>query len=158
MPTYVCSLKAGIQTIPVTGGSDYYLVRFPFGTESHDPEGMHEQVQPDGETAAYPDPRCGLIWPRHEAWAHLHALIYWQPGAYSEVRDRFVRDPLGLSTGYDSTCTEDREPSGGGQYLAKSWAMFVHPGTPIGLMVKHNSSSPVKLDLAEFKLSYTLDA
>ena len=152
--TYVCSLLASTQTIPVT--SDYYLVRFPYGTESYDERGMHNPDQPDGVVSAYPDARSGLIWPQHHAWAALYALLYWEADDYTELRDRFVRDPLNLSTGYDSTCTQDRAITPGGQYIAKTWGMFVHPETPIGLMVRHNASTPVKLELAEFKIAYHL--
>jgi hypothetical protein len=150
---YVCSLKADAQTIPRTG-DDYYVVRFPYGTESYDAHGMHQPAQPDGAVSAYPDSRSGLIWPKHDAWAQVYALLYWDPGDYTELRDRFVRDPLNLTTGYDSTCTEDRALSPGGQYIAKSWGMFVHAETPLALMVKHNASGPVRLALAEFKLAY----
>ncbi|MGI5288016.1 hypothetical protein ACQEVF_32390 [Nonomuraea polychroma] len=155
MGDYVCSLKADAQTIPVTG-SDYYLVRFPYGTESYDPHAMHNPAQPDGVVSAYPDPRSGLIWPAHDAWADLYALLYWEAEEYTELRDRFVRDPLSLTTGYDSTCTEDRAITPGGQYIAKSWAIWVHPETPIGLMVKHNAPTSVKLTFSEFKLAYRL--
>jgi hypothetical protein len=79
--------------------------------------------------------------------------MYWDAGGYSELRDRFVRDPLDLTTGYDSTCTEDHPPTPGGQYRAKTWGMFVHPGTPIGLLVKHDASKAVNLTFAEFKLA-----
>ncbi|MFI9552659.1 hypothetical protein [Nonomuraea endophytica] len=153
MGDYVCSLLAGSQTIPVTG-ADYYVVRFPFGTESYDAHGMHDPAQPDGAVSAYPDPRSGLIWPKHDAWATLYTLMYWEADNYTELRDRFVRDPLNLSTGYDSTCTEDRAITPGGQYIAKTWGMFVHPETPIALMVKHNASTSVRLELAELKLAY----
>ncbi|MFI6819277.1 hypothetical protein ACIBG7_43300 [Nonomuraea sp. NPDC050328] len=154
MGDYVCSLLAGEQTIPV---GDYYIVRFPYGSEPYDAHGMHQPAQPDGPMSAYPDARSGLIWPKHDGWAHLYALMYWEAEDYTELRDRFVRDPLNLSTGYDSTCTEDRAITPGGQYIAKAWAMFVHPETPIALMVRHNAPTSVKLTLAEFKISYQRD-
>ncbi|WP_433519030.1 hypothetical protein ACQP2T_28035 [Nonomuraea sp. CA-143628] len=157
MTAYVCSLKAASQTIPVTNANgDYYVVRFPYGTESYDDHGMHNPGQPDGITSAYPDARSGLIWPQHDAWAELYALMYWEAEDYTELRDRFVRDPLDLSTGYDSTCTEDRAITPGGQYIAKTWGMFVHPATPVGLLVQHNAPTSVKLTLAEFKIAYHL--
>ena len=157
MADHVCSLKVdNPQTIPA--GPDYTLLRFPYGGtgESFDSDGMHNAAQPDGVTSAYPDPRSGLIWPAHDAWANLYALVQWDDGNYTEVRDRFTRDPLGLASAPDPTCTEDHPPTPGGQYLAKSWAIFVHPGVPIGLMVRHNASAPVKVLLAEFKLAYRL--
>jgi hypothetical protein len=131
------------------------MVRFPFGAaESWDPCDMHPVNQPDGLLVTDRDARAGLIWPAHDAWARLDALLYWDTGDYTEVRSRFVRDPLGLTGPPDSTCTEDHLATPGGQYRAKSWAIFVHPDTPIGLMVRHNSARPVRLALAEFKLSY----
>ncbi|GIH91925.1 hypothetical protein ACFFMN_34040 [Planobispora siamensis] len=153
MPDIVCSLKADAQTIPVTGG-DYYVVRFPYGTESYDAHGMHNPLQPDGVTTAYPDPRSGLIWPAHDAWAEVYALLYWEDGDYTELRDRIVRDPLGLFGEPDSTCTEDRAITPGGQFIAKSWGMFVHPKVPLAVAVRHNSPRPVRLALAEFKIAY----
>ena len=159
MPDVVCSLKVD-QPQAIPPGSAYTLLRFPYGSagESYDPCDMHPAIQPDGVTSTYPDPRSGLIWPAHDAWASLYALIYWEPGNYTEVRDRFVRDPLGLFEAPDSTCTEDHPATPGGQYVAKSWGMFVHPGVPVGLMVRHDSASPVKVTLAEFKVAYRLDA
>lgn len=156
MPTYVCSLKMD-QPQSIPAGSGYTIVRFPFD-ESYDPHDMHPQVQPDtGQAVDYASPRAGLIWPAHDAWARLDALLYWEAGDYDEVRDRFVRDPLDLSTGYDSTCTEDRQATVGGQFNAKSWPMFVHPGTPLAVLVRHNAPVAVRLMLAELKLSYHLD-
>lgn len=157
MPDVVCSLKVDVpQSIPA--GSAYTLLRFPYGSaESYDPCDMHPVVQPDGVISSYPDLRSGLIWPAHDAWAQLYALIYWEDGAYDEVRDRFVRDPLGLFDPPDSTCTQDHAATPGGQYIAKSWGMFVHPGVPLGLMVRHDAPTPVKVTLAEFKIAYHLD-
>lgn len=157
MVDHVCSLKVeSPQTIPVSSG--YTLLRFPYGStgESSDADGMHNPAQPDGVTSAYPDPRSGLIWPAHDAWADLYAMVQWEEDSYTEVRDQFTRDPLGLAGTPDSTCTEDHPPTPGGQYIAKSWAIFVHPGTPIGLMVRHNAPTSVKVTLAEFKLAYRL--
>lgn len=157
MPDIVCSLKAGTpQAIPP--GPGYTVVRFPFGAaESYDPLNMHPALQPDGVAVGYGDARAGLIWPAHHAWADLHAMIHWEDGDYSEVRDRFVRDPLELYGPADSTCTQDHPATPGGQYLAKSWAMFVHPGVPVALSVRHNAKTSLKVTLAEFKLSYHLD-
>ena len=151
MRLVVCSLiTGGSQTIPVSG--DYTAIRFPFNAESYDPDGLHNPLQPDtGQTVTVSDPRASLIWPQHTAWATLNALIYWDSGSYTEIRDRFVRDPLNLTTGYDSTCTEDHAATIGGQYIAKNWNVWVHPLTPIGLLVRHNSSSPQTVSLAELK-------
>lgn len=158
MPDFVCSLTApDPQTIPVS--SSYTVVRFPFGVaESYDPWDMHPPIQPDGTAVSFADPRSGLIWPAHDAWARLDAMLQWEEGPYTEVRDQFVRDPLALTPyGPDSTCTEDRAITPGGQYLAKSWALFIHPGVPLAVAVRHNASKPVRLLFAELKLSYHLD-
>lgn len=157
---HVCSLiyhssQHGAQSIPADG--DYHLVKFPYGgEETEDADNMHAEVR-DGVSHPYPsDKESGLIWPAHEAHAELKALIYWKAGGATEYRDRFVRDPLDLSTGYDSTCTDHRAPTPGMQCYSKSWAIRVQPGTPIGLMVSHNSSSSIALDHAQFKLKYYL--
>lgn len=157
MPDFVCSLLAeSPQTIPP--GDTYTLVRFPFGIESYDIHDMHPAIQPDtGQMVNSSSPRAGLIWPAHLVWAQVYALIYWEDGPYTEVRDRFVRDPLGLFGTPDSTCTEDHPATPGGQFRAKSWGMFVKPSVPLGLMVRHNASSPVRLTLAEFKIAYRRD-
>jgi hypothetical protein len=122
LPDFVCSLitEQGVtQTIPP--GVAYTLVRFPFVGESYDPHDMHPVLQPDtGQAVTYANPRSGLIWPKHDAWATLNALLYWDDGPYTEVRDRFVRDPLGLFEVPDSTCTEDHPATPGGQYRAKT--------------------------------------
>lgn len=156
MPVEVCSLVVNEpQSIPADGA--YHIVKFPFGTgESYDDAGMHQMARPDGYTISdwRRDDRSGLIWPTFDGWGELHALMYWDAGDYGETRDRFVRDPLNLpgSTGYNSTCTEDHPPTPGGQYRAKHWGIFVHPGTPLGLLVKHDASKAVNLAFAEFKL------
>jgi hypothetical protein len=150
----ICSLKTDVsQTIPADG--EYHLVRFPYGAgESYDPYNMHPELQPDDYevTDWATDDRSGLVWPVVPGWGTLYALAYWDTGLYTEVRSRFVRDPLDLSTGYDSTCTEDDAATPGGQYRAKSWGMFVQVGTPLGFMVRHNGATPAALTLAEFKL------
>lgn len=155
MPVLVCSLKAETpQLIPADGG--YHIVRFPFGSaESSDEHEMHQMAQPDGYqvTDWAADDRSGLIWPAVAGWGSLTALIYWEAGGYTELRDRFVRDPLNLATGYDSTATEHRPPSPGMQCWHKSHEMFVDPGTPLALLVSHNDAVARKVTLAEFKLA-----
>ncbi|MGW7085008.1 hypothetical protein ACWGH2_16170 [Streptomyces sp. NPDC054871] len=154
MSVLVCSLKSDAPQSIAPGA--YAVVRFPFGVaESYDAHCMHQVAQPDGARVASwtRDDRSGLIWPAAAGWGTLHALAYWEAGDYTEVRSRFVRDPLGLSTGYDSTCTEDDVPTGGGQFRAKSWGMFVDPGTPLALMVRHDASEARAVVLAEFKLA-----
>jgi len=150
----ICSLIVTEPQVIPPGG--YRVVRFPFGTaESYDALGMHQVVQPDGYTIRdwRTDNRAGLIWPSADGWGSLTAMIQWEAGGYSELRDRFVRDPLGLSTGADSTATDHRPRSPGVQCFTKHHEIFVHPGTPLALMVSHNNSASTRLVLAEFKLA-----
>ncbi|RCG29001.1 hypothetical protein DQ384_21860 [Sphaerisporangium album] len=163
----ICSLTTGgPQMIPPR---EYTLVRFPFAAESYDPDKLHPAQQPDtGRTVTSSDPRAGLIWPRHDAWAHLAAMMVWQDIADldaadrpTHVRHRFVRDPLNLVTGYDSTATSDHRPrpaGTGGTCRTKTWPIFVHPGTPLGYLVYHDAALPMRLESAEFKVSYTMEA
>ncbi len=159
MPDIVCSLTAPDPQLVPAGGAAYTVVRFPFSgpAESYDPLDMHPAAQPDGVITSYSDPRAGLIWPAHQAWARLDAMIQWEDGPYTETRDRFVRDPLGLAGPPDSTCTQDRPATPGGQYSAKSWAIFVRPGVPLALAVRHNCARALRITFAEFKVSYHLD-
>lgn len=113
MGVAVCSLKweaarTGSQRI-VYDSDGYHLVRFPYeeSEESYDPWGMHDPGK------AYPDPESGLIVPSHDGWGTVSALVFWAPDSRPvEYRARFVRDPLGSSTGYDSTATTDSAPTG----------------------------------------------
>lgn len=152
-----CSLKFAADQNQVINTGDYQIVRFPFDVESSDIYDLHPVIQPDtGETVTLSSQRSGLIWPAHSRWARLWALMYWTDGPYTEVRSRFVRDPLNLSSGYDSTATEDDGKNVGGQYRTKAWEIKVYPGTPVALMVKHNASVPVTLDFAELKMIYSV--
>jgi hypothetical protein len=156
MSPYVCSLKVDTpQAMP--GGGEYNIVRFPYeqGAESYDPHCMHEPADPLGYQVQdwQRDDRSGLIWPAVDGWATLTALIYWEAGDYTELRDRFVRDPLDLAGGADSTATEHRPPSPGQQFFHKTHEMFVHPGTPVALLAAHNAPKSCRITLAEFKLA-----
>ena len=81
----------------------------------------------------------------------LTANVHWEPGDYSELRDRFVRDPLGVAP--DSTATDHRPPSPGMQCFTKQHQMFVHPGVPLAFLVSHNDSVARKITHAQFKLA-----
>lgn len=156
MSVYICSLILnGTQSIPADG--DYHIVRFSHETvgESYDGHGMHQQTQPDGYQIAdwQTDDRSGLIWPAVDGWGVLTANIHWESGTYTELRDRFVRDPLDLSTGYNSTATDHRPPSPGMQCFTKQHQMFVHPGTPVSLLVAQNAGSARKITHAQLKLA-----
>ncbi|MGW9326042.1 hypothetical protein [Streptomyces koyangensis] len=162
MGVAVCSLKweaarTGSQRI-VYDSDGYHLVRFPYeeSEESYDPWGMHDPGK------AYPDPESGLIVPSHDGWGTVSALVFWAPDSRPvEYRARFVRDPLGSSTGYDSTATTDSAPTGGNQFLTYMWQMFVRKDTPLGLKVTARAAGdvpvPAALTLAEFKLAVQTD-
>ncbi|MEU8870422.1 hypothetical protein AB0D24_04515 [Streptomyces javensis] len=151
----VCSLKADTPQ-PIQPGTGYTVVRFPFGAaESSDRFAMHQVVQPDGHVVRdwATDDRSGLIWPSRPGWGHLHAMIQWEAGAYTELRDQYVRDPLALTSNpNDTTATEHRPPSPGAQFFVKNHGIYVNPLTPIALRVTHNDSEPRLLTLAELKL------
>jgi hypothetical protein len=138
----------------------WWVVRFPYDGESYDPLGMHHQLQPDGYEVRdwQRDSRSGLIWPDHDGWVRLDAMIQWEAasprGGYREIRDQFARDPLSLSTGLDTTATDHRPPSPGMQCITKNWALFAHPKTPLALRVWHDDAQPRELLLAELKLEY----
>ncbi|MEU6394275.1 hypothetical protein [Streptomyces sp. NPDC046939] len=166
MPVAVCSLKfesahSGAQKI-VYDSDGYHLVRFPYAAaeESYDPWKMHDPAA-GGGASKYPDARSGLIWPSHDGWATLSALLYWAPDSRAtEYRARFVRDPLNLSTRYDSTATTDISATGGGQYRSYTWQMFVHPGTPVGFKISARAGDTkiaVPITLAEFKMAIHTD-
>jgi hypothetical protein len=156
----VCSLKVDTPQM-IAPGTTYQVVRFPFGAaESTDRFEMHQVVQPDGYVVSdwATDDRSGLIWPSKAGWGHLYAMLQWEAasatGGYTELRDQYVRDPLGLTpTPADTTATEHRPPTPGGQYFCKGHGIFVDPGTPLALRVTHNDAQPRRLTLAEFKLA-----
>lgn len=151
---HVVSLKVDIPQLIADDG-EYHVVRFPDAGEPYDPYGMHQRLQPDGYEVRdwQRDDRSGLIWPAVDGWGVLTANLHWEAGNYTELRDRFVRDPLDLVDGYDSTATDHRAPSPGMQCFTKQHQMFVHPGVPVALLVAHNASSDRRLVLAEFKLA-----
>lgn len=159
MSLYVCSLiNNAPQVIPADG--DYHLLRFPFGDEeSYDAHAMHQVAQPDGHRVDdWPtDDRSGLIWPKLDGWATVTAMIYWKDGAYTQLRDRLVRDPMGLFDAPDSTCTEDRALTVGAQAFHKTHELFVHPGVPLGVEVKVSGPRPETVYHAQFKLAVESD-
>jgi hypothetical protein len=154
MTVYECSLK--IDTPQLMAPARFHIVRFPFGTaEPLDEYKMHQMAQPDGHQVAdwRTEDRAGLIWPAVDGWGVLSGMVRWEPGNYRETSTRFVRDPLGLSTGWDATATDERAPTPGTQRAITMWQMRVHPGTPIALQVCHDDTAPRRLLLAEFKLA-----
>ncbi|WP_326808186.1 hypothetical protein OHB04_22875 [Streptomyces sp. NBC_01775] len=155
MPIPACSLITKEHQTIDPGG--YHLVHFPFGAgESYDAEGMHQMVQPDGYqiTDWRADPRAGLIWPTVAGWGALTAMIQWEAGDYTELRDQVVRDPLGFTDDpVNTTATDHRPPSLGMQCFTKHHEMFVSPEVPLAIRVGHNDNRPRALVLAEFKLA-----
>jgi hypothetical protein len=168
MSLVICSLlwdaaQGGRQSISYDEDG-YHLVRFPYtaSQESYDPWKMHDPAHGGGEPSSFPDARSGLIWPSHDGWGVLSALAFWEPDSEPhEYRARFVRDPLGTGSGYDSTATTDSAPTGGGQYRTYMWQMFVHKGTPLGFKVSARGSGDAKIKVplmhAQFKLAIHTD-
>ncbi|MDG4860876.1 hypothetical protein P8605_22370 [Streptomyces sp. T-3] len=166
MGLVICSLlwdaaKSGKQKITYDRDG-YHLVRFPYvaGHEQYDPWKMHDPAHGGGTPSKFPDARSGLIWPSHDGWGVLSALVFWEPhSSPTEYRTRFVRDPLGA--GYDSTATTDSAPTGGGQYRSYVWQMFVHPGIPLGFKISARGRGDVKIAAplmhAQFKLAIHTD-
>lgn len=168
MPVDVCSLKVAIPQLiqPDT----WTIVRFPFDAtgESTDPLNMHSATRPapGGPVSNWAtDDRSGLIWPSRSGWGELKGIAQWaaagaqlNPMDATEYRDQFVRNPLGYAGGgttADTTATDHRPPTPGGQFFTKSWGIFVDPAVPLALRVYHNASEALNLTLAEFKLSIT---
>lgn len=146
-----------ISTTPqvIQPGTTYQIVRFPYDGESFDPVGMHEAAQPDGYVVTNwaTDDRSGLIWPPMRGWGTLYAALQFADSSdASEYRSQFVRDPLNISTGSDTTATEHRAETVGGEFWTRTWGLVVNPGTPLAVRVAHNASGPHNLTLAEFKL------
>lgn len=138
----------------------YHLVRFPYEGESYDPWGMHDPANGGGDPASFPEPRSGLVYPSHEGWGVLSAMVQWKKdGEPHEYRARFVRDPLG--DGYDSTATTDTAATGGGQFKTYMWQIFVHRDVPLGLKISARGTGDKKiatpLTHAQFKVAIHTD-
>ena len=168
MSVAICSLKyeaarSGAQKITYDEDG-YHLVRFPYAEseESYDPWKMHDAARGGSRAAKFPEARSGLIWPSHDGWGVLSAMVFWEADTRAlEYRSRFVRDPLNLSTHYDSTATNDSALTRGGQFRTYLWQMFVHPETPVGLKISARGLGDAKIHtplvLAEFKLAIHTD-
>ncbi|MCL6737626.1 hypothetical protein [Streptomyces neyagawaensis] len=169
MSVVICSLKwesarSGAQRISYDPDG-YHLVRFPYGVseESYDPWNMHDPANGGDTPSEFPDPRSGLIWPSHDGWGVLSAMVFWEADPKTlEYRARFVRDPLDMTDRrYDSTATTDSALTRGGQFRTYLWQMFVSKGTPIGLKVSARGLGDTRrstpLTLAEFKLAIHTD-
>lgn len=138
----------------------YHLVRFPYEGESYDPWKMHDPANGGGESEDFPHPTSGLVYPSHDGWGILSAMVHWEKdGEPHEYRARFVRDPLG--EGYDSTATTDWAETGGGQYKSYLWQFFVYKDVPLGLKVSARGKGDTKVGTplmhAQFKLAIHTD-
>lgn len=157
-----------ITTSPQLIDPDTYTA-INFDDESSDVDNWHPY-------SGLTDPRSALITPKLTAYAMLCGEIFWEdplavarirsprllgettaewnerlaPELPSQYQSRFTRDPY--TSAIDSTCTEDRAPTPGGNFMAKSWAMTVRTGQPLALMVAHTGNFPLKVTLAEFKV------
>lgn len=155
MNVYYCSIGTSLVEYrqSITPGG-YQVVRFPYesAAEYSDEHGMHDRRHPDAYVVQdwTADDRSGLIWPVVDGLGCLETNIHWEAGGYTELRDRFVRDPFGVA---DSTATDHRPPSPGMQCLTKQHWLKVNRVTPLSLMVSHNDSVPRELIMAQFKLT-----
>jgi hypothetical protein len=152
MAVYVCSLSGTPDQViqPLTDT----LLLFPFEQDQMDTWGMHDPCQPDGITVTSSSQRAGLIWPSCEGWGHLTAEVQWEAGGYTELRDMFMRDPLSLTDDpRNDTGRDDRYPTGGYQWFTKHHELAVSPGTPLGVMVRHNDKTARRVLYAQFKLA-----
>jgi hypothetical protein len=158
----VCSLKTGGQQ--VIGSKEWTTIRFPYDTEPYDPTGMHTRDLPALIAPVQSsDPESGLIWPEHDAWAHMQGFMVWKAQSgipvgsrFTYARCRFSRDPFGIN---DTTATDgvSAAPSDISTSHPASWDFWVHPGVPIGFQVWHNAPEPRVLSIGEFKMSYWVD-
>lgn len=159
MAVYYCSL--GCTPDQVIPPNVYTLVRFPYDSveEFGDIHGMHEPTHPDeySVTDWSTDDRSALVWPAVRGLGILHVTTHWESGNYNEIRDQFIRDPLNLNKGPDTTGTQHYAPSPGMQFFTKSWQLVVEPETPIGYMVYHNATTARKLVYVNLKLSIHTD-
>lgn len=156
MRVYYCSVgyipdtEAERQMIEPGG---YHVVRLPYHVdEFSDAHNMHDRRHPDAYVVQdwAQDDRSGLIWPAVDGLGCVEANLHWEAGDYTELRDRFVRDPFGAP---DSTATDHRPPSPGMQCFTKGHWIKVSRFTPLSLMVSHNDTVARGLIMAQFKLT-----
>ncbi|WP_017622363.1 DNA alkylation repair protein [Nocardiopsis chromatogenes] len=114
------------------------------------------------------------LWATGDSAARLLATLICRPKAFErdeldamlrEARTPKERDWLvnyvvkksphadGLGGGPDTTCTEHEAHNPGGQYRSKHHALFVHPGTPVAIRVRHNGGSEAKVIHCQLKLA-----
>lgn len=156
MSLYVCSLgfkpPAGQEQVLPSGG--YHLLRLPFGAQENiDPWDMHSRTQ-GGKVITFADPESGLIYPAVAGWGTLELNIIWMDGDYTELRDVFVRDPLGTP---DQTAYAHRARTAGEQCFDKVHMLSVRPGVPLGVMAGHDGATAARVRMIQFKLEINDD-
>jgi hypothetical protein len=138
------------QTFPA---GEWKIVRFPYGGEFSDEHGMHDRRQPDSYVVQdwLADPRSGLLWPTADGIACVELNIHWAAGDWTNVRDGFVRDPLGVA---DTTATghwPNLKLSGVQCVRAMHW-LKVDRRTPIAVRAM-SSGTDGKMAMAQFKMT-----
>lgn len=160
MSVYVCSLLTNTsQSIPSSAA--YTSVKFEHNTESSDLWDMHPLTQPDGGTSSNGAARSALIWPTVAGWATLEGYVVWDYNANwavdRETRSQFIRDPLNLTTGADSTVTADHAKTPGGQYVTRYHGLFAVVNTPLAFQIKQESGYTSTISHAQFKVAIESD-
>lgn len=158
MTVYFTSLgfkpEAGQEQVIPSG--PYTTLRFPYGAqENSDPWDMHPRVQPGGRVATYADADSGLIWPVVGGIGQLELNIIWMDADYTELRDVFVRDPLGAAP--DPTAYDHRSRTPGENCFTKTHGLIVKRGVPLAVQVAHDGTGPARVRMAQFKLTVFAD-
>lgn len=156
MNVYYCSIghkpeaSSDYQVFPA---GEWKTVRFPYGGEFSDEHGMHTRRHPDAyvvqDWAA--DDRSGLIWPTADGVGCLELNIHWTPGTWSNVRDGFARDPLGVN---DTTATGHWPNLGlaGVQCVRAVHWLLVDRQTPLAVRAQ-SAGADGRIAMAQFKLT-----
>lgn len=97
------------------------------------------------------NPASALITPTVTDVGLVAALVFWAPSDATQLLHRFTRDPYDPEL-IDSTATNDRVPTVGQDFHVFTWPIKVRDGQPLALMVGHNASGPVAVNLCEFKV------
>ncbi len=159
---YFCSVghkpAAGEELIVAPG--EWQIIKIPYSDaqEFTDRWDMHDRRHPDAYVVQEwrTDERSGLIWPCRDGLGCLEMNVHWEAGDYKELRDQFARNPFGPPgepTTMDTTATDHRAPTTGMQCFTKQHWLQVNRLTPLCLRVAHDSTTPKKLLLVEFKLT-----
>lgn len=114
-----------------------------FNEESTDSVGWHDSNDLSVSASA-------LITPDVTDIALLAALVFWAPSDATQYYHRFTRDPF--TAEIDSTATNDKAATTGQNFHCFTWPMTIRNGQPLAVMVTHNASVPVAVNLAEFKV------